>query len=118
MTISKNFRYFYNLVLASFVRANFNYKSKIQNLNKFSKSLNYFLNKHEISILKIKKRNKNFHARFSAKQRVYKYVIFNQLTQPIIQKKRGWFVIKKLDLASMKKGAKKLIGTKDFSAFL
>ena len=97
--------------------AHFNYKSKIQNLNKFLKSLNYFLNKHEISILKIKKRNKNFHARFSAKQRVYKYVIFNQLTQPIIQKKRGWFVIKKLDLASMKKGAKKLIGTKDFSAF-
>ena len=97
--------------------AHFNYKSKIQNLNKFLKSLNYFLNKHEISILKIKKRNKNFHARFSAKQRVYKYVIFNQLTQPIIQKKRGWFVIKKLDLTSMKKGAKKLIGTKDFSAF-
>ncbi len=97
--------------------AHFNYKSKIQNLNKFLKSLNYFLNKHEISILKIKKRNKNFHARFSAKQRVYKYVIFNQLTQPIIQKKRGWFVIKKLDLAIMKKGAQKLIGTKDFSAF-
>ena len=28
MTISKNFRYFYNFVLAIFVRANFNYKSK------------------------------------------------------------------------------------------
>ena len=97
--------------------AHFNCKFKIQNLNKFLKSTNYFLNKHEISILKIKRRNKDFHARFSAKQRVYKYVIFNQLTRPIIQKKRGWFVIKKLDLSLMKKGAEKLTGTIDFSAF-
>ena len=62
--------------------AHFNCKFKIQNLNKFLKSTNYFLNKHEISILKIKRRNKDFHARFSAKQRVYKYVIFNQLQNP------------------------------------
>ena len=38
-------------------------------------------------------------------------------TKPIIKNKRGWFVIKKLDLESMKKGAKKLVGTKDFSTF-
>ena len=97
--------------------AHFNSKYKIQNLDKFLRSINYFLNKQEISILKIKRRNKNFHARFSAKQRVYKYVIFNQFTQPIIQKKRGWFVMKKLDLTSIRRGAEKLIGTKDFSAF-
>ena len=97
--------------------AHFNCKYKIQNIDKFLKSINYFLNKQEISILKIKRRNKNFHARFSAKQRVYKYVIFNQFTQPIIQKKRGWFVMKKLDLTSIRRGAEKLIGTKDFSAF-
>ena len=97
--------------------AHFNCKYKIQNIDKFLKSINYFLNKQEISILKIKRRNRNFHARFSAKQRVYKYVIFNQFTKPIIQKKRGWFVMKKLDLASIKRGAEKLIGTKDFSVF-
>ena len=67
--------------------------------------------------MKIKKRNLNFHARFSAKERVYKYVIYNQFTKPIIKNKRGWFVIKTLDLESMKKGAKKLVGTKDFSTF-
>ena len=38
MTISKNFRYFYNFVLAIFVRANFNYKSK-----KFTKLHNFNL---------------------------------------------------------------------------
>ena len=97
--------------------AHFDSIKKVQNLNKFFKSINYFLNKHEIAILKIKKRNLNFHARFSAKERIYKYIIFNQLTKPILQNKRGWFVIKNLELEIMKKAAKKLIGTHDFSTF-
>ena len=97
--------------------AHFDYKKKIQNLNKFIKSMNYFLNNKGISIINIKKRNLNFHARFSAKQRIYKYIIFNRLSRPSIEKKRGWHVIKKLDISLMKKGAKKLLGTKDFSTF-
>ena len=59
----------------------------------------------------------NFHARFSAKQRIYKYVIFNRLSKPSIEKERGWHIIKKLDISLMKKGANKLLGTKDFSTF-
>ena len=97
--------------------AHFDCMYEIINLKKFLNSINYFLNKNEISILKIKKQNLNFHARFSAKERVYKYVIYNQSTRPIIQNNRGWFVIKKLDFESMKMGAKKLIGTHDFSSF-
>ena len=97
--------------------AHFDCMNQIKNLKKFLNSINYFLNKNEISILKIKKQNLNFHARFSAKERVYKYVIYNQSTKPIIQNNRGWFVIKKLDFESMKMGAKKLIGTHDFSSF-
>ena len=97
--------------------AHFDCKNKIKNLKKFLYSINYFLNKNEIAILKIRKQSLNFHARFSAKERVYKYVIYNQSTKPIIQNNRGWFVIKKLDFESMKMGAKKLIGTHDFSSF-
>jgi tRNA pseudouridine38-40 synthase len=70
-----------------------------------------------VSIINIKKRNINFHARFSAKQRIYKYVIFNRLSRPSIEKGRGWHIIKELDVSLMKKGAKKLLGTKDFSTF-
>ena len=70
-----------------------------------------------ISIIKIKKRSVNFHARFSAKQRIYKYVIFNRLSRPSIDKDRGWHIIKELDVTLMKEGAKKLLGTKDFSTF-
>ena len=42
---------------------------------------------------------------------------FNQLSKPILQNNRGWFVIKNLELEIMKKAAKKLIGTHDFSTF-
>ena len=97
--------------------AHFDCKNKIINLDKFLKSINYFVNKKNISILNIKKRDKNFHARFSAKQRIYKYIIFNRLSRPSIEKERGWHIINKLDISLMKKGAKKLLGTKDFSTF-
>ena len=97
--------------------AHFDSKKKIQNLNKFLKSVNYFINNESVSILDIKKKNLNFHARFSAKQRIYKYIIFNRLSRPSIEKERGWHIINKLDINLMKKGAKKLLGTKDFSTF-
>ena len=97
--------------------AHFDCKKEIQNLGKFLKSINYFVNDMSISIINIKKKDINFHARFSAKQRVYKYIIFNRLSRPSIEKERGWHVIKELDISLMKKGAKKLLGTKDFSTF-
>ena len=97
--------------------AHFECKKEIQNLDKFLKSVNHFVNDMNVSIISIKKRNINFHARFSAKQRVYKYVIFNRLSRPSIEKGRGWHIIKKLDISLMKKGSRKLIGTKDFSTF-
>ena len=79
--------------------------------------MNYFLNKDGVAILKIKKRNKNFHARFSAKMRIYKYIIINRLGGPVLEKNRGWHIMKELNLMAMKKGAKKLVGTRDFSTF-
>jgi len=97
--------------------AHFDCKKKIENLSKFLQSINYFLNKKLISITNIKKRSLNFHARFSAKQRIYTYIIFNRISKPSIEKNRGWHIRKKLDLKLMKKGAKKLLGRKDFSAF-
>ena len=97
--------------------AHFDAKSKIKNLNKFLKSINFFLNSELVSIKKIKKKNLIFHARFSAKERVYKYIIFNRLSVPSIEKGRGWHISKKLDLELMKKGSKKLLGKHDFSTF-
>ena len=97
--------------------AHFDCKKAIQNLGKFLKSVNHFVNDVSVSIIDIKKKKLNFHARFSAKQRIYKYIIFNRLSKPSIEKERGWHIIKELDISLMKKGAKKLLGTKDFSTF-
>ena len=97
--------------------AHFDCKKKIYQLDKFIKSMNYFLNQEGVTILKIKKKNNNFHARYSAKMRIYRYVIINRLSGPVLEKKRSWHIIKKLDLDLMKKGGKKLVGKKDFSTF-
>ena len=97
--------------------AHFDCKKKILNLNKFLISINYFLNNKDIAITKIKKRTNKFHSRFSAKLRIYKYVIFNQISLPVIEKQRGWHVRKVLDIDLMRKGAKKLVGTNDYSSF-
>ncbi len=97
--------------------AHFDCKKKIENLDKFLKSINYFLNIKLVSITSIKKKSLDFHARFSAKQRIYTYIIFNRISGPSIEKNRGWHIKKKLDLKLMKKGIKKLLGTNDFSTF-
>ena len=97
--------------------AHFDCKFEIVDLKKFLKSINHFLNNKDIAIIKIKKRSNKFHSRFSAKKRVYKYIIFNQISSPVIEKKRGWHVRKPLNLELIKKGAKILLGTNDFSTF-
>ena len=64
--------------------AHFDCEDEIKDLTKFLKSINFFLNEKGIAIKKIKKRSNKFHSRFSAKQRIYKYIIFNQISEPMI----------------------------------
>jgi len=97
--------------------AHFDSKNKIQNISKIIKSLNFFLNKKMISIINIKEKNINFHARHSAKERIYLYIIHNRLSPSTVNKDREWHIRKKLDINLIRKGSKKLIGTHDFSTF-
>ena len=97
--------------------AHFDCANKIVKKDRFLKSINFFLNKKGVAIISIKKRSVIFHARFSAKMRIYKYIIINRLSGPALDKNRGWHIINKLDVNLMKKGTKKLIGTHDFSTF-
>jgi len=97
--------------------AHFDVKNKIQNIDKLIKSLNFFLNHKRISIINIKKKKINFHARHSAKERTYLYIIQNRLSPSTLNKDKEWHVKKKLNINLIKKGAKKLIGTFDYSTF-
>ena len=97
--------------------AHFDTSIKIKESNKFLKSINHFLSRYNISILDLKKKKLTFHSRYSAKARIYKYIILNRKSGSVLKNKRCWHIVKKLNLVTMKKGAKKLIGTKDFSTF-
>ncbi|MBI5919234.1 MAG: tRNA pseudouridine(38-40) synthase TruA [Nitrosomonadales bacterium] len=58
-----------------------------------------------------------FHARFSAYGRCYRYLLLNRPVRPGLQDgKVGWFHLQ-LDVAAMQAAAQHLLGTHDFSAF-
>jgi len=97
--------------------ANFIIEKKIENKIKFLNSINFFLNKSLISIINIKKERLEFHSRFNAKERVYEYRIINRQGPLSIDRNKAWHVKKKIDIALLKKGAKVLEGTHDFSTF-
>jgi tRNA pseudouridine38-40 synthase len=58
-----------------------------------------------------------FHARFSARSKVYEYHILNQPYPSAILRDYAWFIPHELDLPSMKRCGKLLIGSRDFSSF-
>ena len=97
--------------------ANFKVKKKIGNKKIFINSLNFFLKNKSISILDIKLKKSSFHARHSAKLRTYEYLIINRQGDLSIDRDRAWHVKKKLNLKLLKRGAKILEGTHDFSIF-
>lgn len=97
--------------------ANFFTKKKIKDKYKFLESINFFLKDSLISVLDIIKKNKSFHSRFSAKKRIYKYIIINRRANLSINKNKSWLVKKKLNIDWIKRGSKILIGTHDFTTF-
>jgi len=96
--------------------AHFDLKKKVQKKNLLS-GLNQNIGNKPVTILKVNKTNKNFHARYDAKRRTYRYLIINRQSPLTLQKNKAWHIRKRLDLLSMKKGAKFLLGTHDFSTF-
>tara|TARA_B110000211_G_scaffold146003_1_gene166516 strand:+ start:1540 stop:2280 length:741 start_codon:yes stop_codon:yes gene_type:complete len=92
-------------------------KKKIENKIKFLNSINYFLGKNLISILAIKEKSKEFHARHHAKERIYEYQIVNRQGSLSIDNYKSWHIKKKINITLLKKAANILEGTHDFSTF-
>ncbi len=59
----------------------------------------------------------DFHARFSATSRSYRYLILNRLQRSALHRNRAWWVYEPLDAALMHEAAQRLLGEHDFSAF-
>jgi len=90
---------------------------KIIEKKKLLLAFNQNIGNKPVTILKINKIDKKFHARFDAKKRTYEYIIVNRQSRLALQKNKAWHIRKKLDVKAMKKGAKLLLGTHDFSTF-
>jgi len=96
--------------------AHFDLKKKIKE-KKILPAINQNMSNKSVTVLKINKTDKNFHARHDAKKRTYYYLIINRQAPLALQKNKAWHIRKKLDMKGMKKGAKFLLGTHDFSTF-
>ena len=96
--------------------AHFDLKKKIKG-KKILLAVNQNIGNKPVTVLKINKVDKKFHARYDAKKRTYYYLIVNRQAPLTLQKNKAWHIRKKLDVNVMKIGAKFLLGTHDFSTF-
>ncbi|WP_436659478.1 tRNA pseudouridine(38-40) synthase TruA [Acinetobacter sp. P1(2025)] len=71
----------------------------------------------DISIQWIKCMDENFHARFKAMARRYRYVVYNAPTRPALLHKQVTHLYQELDVQKMIKAAAKFEGTHNFESF-
>jgi len=95
--------------------ASFNTESKIK-AAKLQMGLNSSLPR-DITIIDAQDVDKDFHAQFSAKSKLYTYNILNRTHPSALLRKRSWYVPQQLDIDQMKKAAEFLVGEHDFKAF-
>ncbi|TDQ40138.1 tRNA pseudouridine(38-40) synthase TruA [Thiopseudomonas denitrificans] len=71
----------------------------------------------DISVVWVKQVPEQFHARFSAKRRRYRYVIHSDPVRPALLRDGVTWTHKQLDVCKMNQAARFLLGTHDFSSF-
>jgi tRNA pseudouridine38-40 synthase len=70
-----------------------------------------------IRVLRCRYVAKGFHARLSAKGKIYRYRIWSALVLPPFENGRAWHVTRPLDLKVLKTATKCFVGTHDFAGF-
>ena len=78
------------------------------------------LNAHlpvDISALSVEQVPDEFHARYSARGKLYEYHLLNRSERAPLLRARAWMLYKPLDFAAMTQAAADLIGSHDFSSF-
>jgi tRNA pseudouridine38-40 synthase len=80
-------------------------------------ALNFHLKPHPIAVVDAEIVPGNFHARFSASWRRYRYRILNRRAPPALDRGRVWHVAVPLDALAMADAATLLVGRHDFNSF-
>ncbi len=71
----------------------------------------------DIVILEAEEAGPDFHARYSARWKIYRYRILVRDTRSPLARNRAWRIVPPLDPARMREAAEPLIGRRDFAAF-
>jgi len=71
----------------------------------------------DISVRSAERMAENFHARYSARGKLYEYRILNRPDRSALDRSRAWHVRKRLDIQAMRDAASPLLGRHDFSSF-
>jgi tRNA pseudouridine38-40 synthase len=71
----------------------------------------------DINILWVRPVANDFHARYSALSRSYRYRILNRTVRSALERHRSWWIHRPLDAGRMHKAAQLLVGEHDFSSF-
>ena len=71
----------------------------------------------DISVKKVTKVNENFNARFSAKKKLYQYLIYNSVYRSPLLYDKSWWVRQRLDCKKMLDASHYLLGSHNFSSF-
>lgn len=80
-------------------------------------AINFHLKPTPIVVLEAAQAADDFHARFSARERVYHYRILNRPSPPAYDRGRVWWVPVPLDVERMAEAAAILLGHHDFTSF-
>jgi tRNA pseudouridine38-40 synthase len=80
-------------------------------------ALNAHLKPAAVAVLTAEAVDGDFHARFSAIERIYRYRIVNRRARLALDRGRAWFVPQPLDAAAMHDAAQALLGHHDFTSF-
>ncbi|HEX3226828.1 MAG TPA: tRNA pseudouridine(38-40) synthase TruA [Gaiellaceae bacterium] len=71
----------------------------------------------EIAVSGAREVSEDFHARFSARSRSYRYRIFQRSAPSPFEQRRSWWITRRLDEAALNRAAQLLLGEHDFRAF-
>lgn len=71
----------------------------------------------DIRVLAVARAKPEFHARFDATGKQYRYVIWNHPVMNPLLRTQAWHVKRKLDLAAVRQAAKLFVGRHDFRSF-
>lgn len=72
---------------------------------------------HPVAVISAEIVPDDFHARFSAKSRSYRYRVVNREARLTLDEKRAWHIRKPLDIDAMNEAASYLLGHHDFTSF-